>query len=415
MARKRKRRTKRKNDTVKEKKRRLTARDRKIASVIPKSIWRVKTADKETTTRGKEKLSGWKRCIVLERLSDESTKQDSVRVQYFDDTDDEPITYKISDFISAADPAPIHVDVVEDANASVCQEQPVFEREKKATILPLQRRKKSRPETWLNARSGRFDKNKLVKKLMSQESSNTVPKCTTKRCKLDCAKLTLDSVAYARKKFYNFAKIGINQQQNWLSFYVRPIARKSSDLQIWSNYVKSNVKPGRKTWSCVYCKCNPDSPADFEITDVKHVFKRVKKRVDSKYAACPYYDAGFEFMHRTIMAVRQNSRHHTYHVPVSDEAEYSVHRSVFGKIFHLGQRALQRCCKNEMMIDGRAGSSGRKPHQMLRDKIGNFWINDVDKEGSQYDSTSKKQRCVNVSSVAHGWFIPRTVRQRKVL
>ena len=128
MVRKRKRRTKHKPDknaTGKRRKRRLTVRDRKIASVIPDSIWRVKTVDKETTTAGNEKLSGWKRCIVLEN------KQDSAQVQYFDDTDNEPITYRISDFIAAADPAPSHVDVVEDANASVCQEQPVFEREKK--------------------------------------------------------------------------------------------------------------------------------------------------------------------------------------------------------------------------------------------------------------------------------------------
>ena len=167
----------------------------KIVSVIPDSIWRVKTADKETTTAGNEKLSGWKRCIVLEN------NQDSVQVQYFDDTDNEPITYRISDFIAAADPAPSHVDVVEDANASVCQEQPVFEREKKSEILPLQRRKKSSPETWLKSRAVRFDKNKLAKRLMSPVTANTVPKCTTKRCKLDCEKLTVDVVSHARKKF----------------------------------------------------------------------------------------------------------------------------------------------------------------------------------------------------------------------
>ena len=94
MVRKRKRRSKRKPDknaTGKGRKRRLTARDRKIANVIPDSIWRVKTADKETTTAGNEKLSGWKRCIVLEN------KQDSVQVQYFDDTDNESINDSLNE------------------------------------------------------------------------------------------------------------------------------------------------------------------------------------------------------------------------------------------------------------------------------------------------------------------------------
>ena len=42
---------------------------------------------------------------------------------------------------------------------------------------------------------------------------------------------------------------------------------------------------------------------------------------------------------------------------------------------------------------------------MLQIQIEQFWLNDVDKEPSHYNTTSKKQYCVGVSSVSHGYLI----------
>ena len=50
-------------------------------------------------------------------------------------------------------------------------------------------------------------------------------------------------------------------------------------------------------------------------------------------------------------------------------------------------------------------ASGRKPYKLLGDKIEKFWIDEVEKEPSHYDSVSTKQRCVEVSSMTHGFLI----------
>ena len=81
-----------------------------------------------------------------------------------------------------------------------------------------------------------------------------------------------------------------------------------------------------------------------------------------------------------------------------------MHRPIFEAVFNIGKRVIDRCNAGNL-VDKRAGASGRKPYQMLCEKIENFWLNEVDKEPSHYDSTSKKQHCVGVSSVAHGWLI----------
>ena len=52
-----------------ERKRRVTARDqKKINQLIVNSIWRVKTADKETTSTGKVVYEQWSRCQIVNRM-----------------------------------------------------------------------------------------------------------------------------------------------------------------------------------------------------------------------------------------------------------------------------------------------------------------------------------------------------------
>ena len=97
---------------------------------------------------------------------------------------------------------------------------------------------------------------------------------------------------------------------------------------------------------------------------------------------------------------------HKYYVPTSDGNgnELLVHREVFQQIFAVGARMLRRC-KQKRLTDGRAGVAGRKPHQDLRTKIDHFWTKDCDMEPSHYSSISRKQKCVGVNSMAHGFLI----------
>ena len=62
-------------------------------------------------------------------------------------------------------------------------------------------------------------------------------------------------------------------------------------------------------------------------------------------------------------------------------------------------------CKKRLLIDGRAGNSGRRPHTLLRKRIEKFWLHDVEKEPSHYCSTKGKQWCVGVTSVSHGFLM----------
>ena len=81
-----------------------------------------------------------------------------------------------------------------------------------------------------------------------------------------------------------------------------------------------------------------------------------------------------------------------------------VHREVFQKVFNVGPRTL-KSLKDKRLIDGRAGTSGRKSHQTLRSKIDNFWTKDVELKPSHYTATSRKEKCVGVNSVSHGFLI----------
>ena len=84
--------------------------------------------------------------------------------------------------------------------------------------------------------------------------------------------------------------------------------------------------------------------------------------------------------------------------------EIQVHRKVFESVFNVGRRLLARL-RTKQIVDGRAGHSGRKPHEVLRQQISNFWLSEVDLQPSHYDSVSTKQLVVGINSIAHGWLI----------
>ena len=117
------------------------------------SVWRVQTADVETTSTGKEVLSGWKRCKIIAREDARADYPDgSVTVQYFDEESetDEPIQYDVRSFLSAADPAPIHINLVNDVAtaAYLTREQPLFEQQERGELLPVERKNVSNPKKW---------------------------------------------------------------------------------------------------------------------------------------------------------------------------------------------------------------------------------------------------------------------------
>ena len=137
--------------------------------------------------------------------------------------------------------------------------------------------------------------------------------------------------------------------------------------------------------------------------DVKHKFKAAKKRVDSKYAACPNFIAGVAKKQQIIADIRRNG-HHCYFVPTSKRNELQVHRDVFTKVFNVGKYVISRC-KGKRFKDCRKKKSGRPCHQNLRAKIERFWNEEVETEPSHYCATSTKLRVVDVNSARHGWLI----------
>ena len=336
---------------------------------------------------------------------------ESVRVQYLDDeSDDESIEYTISDFIRSADPAPIHVDLT-DVTSSVSREQPAFQMPDRGELVPLQRKRVRNPASWANHGST-FDTTWGNTFNLEGQGRHVVPECTVKDCDLDCAKITHDVLVHARNKFHTVAKRGVNERRNWLALYIRPKTVRLRDSNIWANYSRRNVKDGRQNWKCSYCKCTPNAPSAAARADTTHRFKKPERRPRSKFASCPDYETGSAFRQKIISTIKSNARQHTYHVPVpTDEtsirAEYQVHMKVFQHIFNIGQR-LKKSCQgrhSDIKLDGRAGSSGRRPHTQMQERIENFWMHEVDKEPSHYDSLSTKQHCVGVSSSSHGYLI----------
>ena len=375
----------------KKSKTKLTVYDRLLLQLTVGSIWRVATKDTVKTASGKEVLSGWQRCKILSRT------EDNVTVQYLDDKeDDDPLTYGIPCFVASADLAPSHfVDLTGHVETAVSHEQSVFVMQERGELLPLQKKKVSDPTKWAKNQRSSFDKN--------WGQQHDVPVCTIKDCKLDCAKITNEIIGYARSCCQRFAERDVNGRNLWLSLFVRSLNTKLSDAQIWCNYHKLHVQPGRQSWSCTYCKCNPNSPPDHTIADVNHRFKQTPKK-RSKYAECPDYVAGVTFKKKVIDECRSKSKRCNYFVPMAAGKELQVHRDVFRDIFNVGQRTLFRVGKKDH-VDGRAGCSGRKPHDVLRKKIENFWINEVEHQPSHYNATSTTQTIVGVNSIAHGWLI----------
>ena len=315
MPRKRKRVTK-KNKISK----RLSARDQKIAKLIVNSYWRVDTADNETTAGGKEVYSGWQRCIILDRLdANEDYPEGAVKVRYLDDeAGDELFTYGISEFIQVSDPAPCHVvDLTGQVQTSVAHEQPKFEMQERGELIPLQKRKVCDPKKW-KKNSRKFDNTWGGTFNLHDQHKHVVPQCDLPKCELDCEKLNHDAVLYSRNQLQKFVERGVNEKISWLSLLVRPVTIRIPDSLIWNNFVKKNVQDGRASWSCTFCKCNPNEPSAAAIADPKHKFKGVKKRKDSKYAACPDFSIGVMYKKRIVHEVRTTPKQHTYHVPVSD-------------------------------------------------------------------------------------------------
>ena len=133
-------------------KRRLSARDKKIAQLTVNSTWRVKTADKEITAAGKVVYEQWSRCKIIARLqADKKYPEGAVQVKYLEDAaDEEAIIYDIGHFILNSMAAPRHlVDLVSDTSpVSITLEQPKFEQQERGELLPLQRRRIIDPKTW---------------------------------------------------------------------------------------------------------------------------------------------------------------------------------------------------------------------------------------------------------------------------
>ena len=181
------------NDKRKGKKvKRKTKKQKLIEKLIVGSEWRVATGDTEITSTGKEVLSGWQQCSIVERLyAGDNRWGGSVRVKYTDDADDEdPFEYSVHDFIVNAAPAPVHESSVNvDVASAVVREQPVFVPKERGELIPLQRRSVSNPKTWLN-KVRKFDKSWSKRKGKVADEPGTVPTCAVSNCKLQCVELT---------------------------------------------------------------------------------------------------------------------------------------------------------------------------------------------------------------------------------
>ena len=54
-------------------------------------------------------------------------------------------------FLASADPAPVHINLVDDGTAEECltrREQPKFEQKERGELLPVERRHVSNPKKW---------------------------------------------------------------------------------------------------------------------------------------------------------------------------------------------------------------------------------------------------------------------------
>ena len=164
----------------------------------------------------KEVLSDWKRYKITDRQVNENVDDGKITVRYFDDSDDdEPIVYDVHDFITSADPAPVHINLVSgevDFDFHVGRDQPDFEPQKRGEILPLLRKHVSDPKTWKN-RDRKFDDVQQSSFFSSEEQTGLVPLWTIKHCKMGCANLVSEIVTYTREDFLVSAKRGVNEKK----------------------------------------------------------------------------------------------------------------------------------------------------------------------------------------------------------
>jgi hypothetical protein len=237
-------------------------------------------------------------------------------------------------------------------------------------LMPLEKHKVVKPESWKrNIRS--FDDTWNDTFNVQGQGKHAVPECVLSKYKLDCESVDHDVVMHARNRFKAFAQRGVNDKIYWLTGFVRPEIKNSSDGKIWNNFSTKHVRGGRETWRCTFCKCNPNEPSAAARADPQHKFKLEKRRSDSKFSSCPDFSAGTLFRKRVVAEAKALTTRHTYHVPVAKGAELNVHKSVWRAVFNVGERVLKRCT-DKNLIDLRAGRSGRKRYDMLRIKIEQF-------------------------------------------
>ena len=340
---------------------------------------------------------------IISRLETSDEYVDgAVKVQYLDE-DAEQITYGITEFLGAADPAPSHINIVDvDEESSVAIEQKAFVPQVRGELLPLQRKPVTTPSKWeKNVR--KFDL--TFGDRVDESGEHRVPVCTVKNCSLDCKKLTTEIVQHARSCLREAAIRGPNDVSALLRVYARNSPKVNTPKRIWSHYVRDKVQTGREHFKCGFCKVNPEELSAQARADPTHMFKKTSRK-NSKYAACPDYDAGVAFKKQVLATDALEKKRMCYFVPDKDGLQYNVHRPVFQSVFNLGWRALGTCKRNscsQPRLDGRSGKSGRRPHQELRDRIEHFWLKEVELETSHYDANSTKQFCVNLSSCAHGY------------
>ena len=329
----------------------------------------------------------------------------SVRVVYLD-KDAERISYDKNVFLQAADIAPQHIHAIdsEEEESVLAIEQKAFVPQPRGELQPLQKKPVFTPTNW-KKNIVAFD-DTFGGRVNEQDEEYAVPVCEVADCKYDCKRLTEEIVVFARAEYRKASLRGVNERQKFLNAYARPSPKTVSPRRIWSHHVRDNVKPGRENWRCTFCKCNPGVVPASSIADTMHMFKKTKRR-SSRFGACPDYDAGIEFKRQIIAKANEDVTRVSYYVPGEYGVQLRVHRSIFRAIFAVGWRRIgpTRRKMNFNHADGRKGKSGRKPFDVLRDRIDNFWRCDVNLQPSHYDSTSTTQYCVNVSSASHGWLM----------
>ena len=100
--------------------------------------------------------------------------------------------------------APDHTVDIHERTTFVGREQVEFKMPERGELLPLELKTVARPETWLkNQKKNDLSWNQTYD---SVQDIHDVPTCKIKKCKLDCKKLTAESVRYARSCLENIQR-----------------------------------------------------------------------------------------------------------------------------------------------------------------------------------------------------------------